>query len=173
MRQSSAAILMAAALCASARADEGAALRLVQRYNGQIIRDDRLPGRAVVEVSLFDSQVTDAELKELQGFGELSRLNLGACRQLTAAGLRELKRVNKLTALGLNFTTVSDEDLAALQGLEQMTELFLFDTRVSDAGLKELHGLKQLTSLDVLNRGVTEAGVKELRKALPGCKIQP
>jgi hypothetical protein len=119
--------------------------------------DSRL--KALNELYLSDTQVTDAGLKELArsdgGLKALATLSLGNT-QVTDAGLKELAR--------------SDSGLKALDTLE------LSGTPVTDAGLKELSrpdsGLKALSTLYLHRTPVTDAGVKALEAARPGLKIR-
>jgi hypothetical protein len=58
-----------------------------------------------------------------------------------------------------------------LMKLNQLTRLNLYFTKVTDTGLKELAPLKQLAWLDLGGNDVTSSGVEELQKALPRCTI--
>jgi internalin A len=91
--------------------------------------------------------------------------------QMTDAGLKELAGLKQLQWLDLYSTEVTDAGLREMTGLKQLKRLDLSSTKVTDAGLKELAGLKQLKRLYFVGTKVTEAGVAELRKALPECRI--
>src|SRR5262249_23814159 len=133
-------------LGAAGRADEAAAVKMVEKLGGNVVRDQRVAGEPVVAVDLYDTQITDA-------------------------GLRELKELNSLQELDLGRTAVTDIGLKELKGLKSLQRLSLFNTKVTDAGLKELKELKGLQRLGLYNTKVTDMGVKELKAALPGLKI--
>jgi Leucine-rich repeat (LRR) protein len=80
----------------------------------------------------------------------------------TDAGLKELAHLKNLAKLSLMFTKVTDAGLKELAPLKNLAELDLFDTKVTDAGLKELAPLKNLVSLNLFNTQVTDAGLREL-----------
>ena len=138
-------------LCSSylVRADdtEDRAVEFVEKLGGRVIRNEKAPGKPVISLDLYNTQVTDAGLKELAGLKNLTDLVL-VCKQETDAGLKELA------------------------GLQNLTYLELYSESVMDAGLKEFAALKNLTSLYLYNTKVTDAGMKELRKALPKCMIE-
>ena len=98
----------------------------------------------------FSSQLTDADLKNLQG---------------------RLEEQPDLEVLVLCGSQVTDAGLVHLQGLKRLRLLHLADTQVTDAGLVHLQGLTQLRSLDLARTQVTEDGVANLRDALPDCRI--
>src|SRR4051794_41001541 len=104
MRMSSGAVLAVVLLCGVARADETAAVKMVEKYRGEIERDEKQPNRPVIGVDLRGSQVTDAGLKELKELKQLQWLALDGCRELTDAGLKELKELKQLTKLDLRRT---------------------------------------------------------------------
>ena len=64
--------------------------------------------------------------------------------------------------LDLSQTKVTDAGLKELGKLKRLTALHLNNTKVTDAGLKELKELKQLEFLNLSNTQVTDAGLKEL-----------
>jgi len=136
-------------LCSTLRADdaEDKAVAFVEKLGGYASRDEKAPGKPVITVSLFGTQVTDA-------------------------GLKELATLTNLTTLYLGGTDVTDAGLKELAALKNLTTLDLFNTKVTDAGLKELAALKNLTSLYLGGTQVTDAGVKELQQALPKCQIK-
>ncbi len=57
----------------------------------EITRDEKAPGKPVVRVDLYYTQVTVAGLKELAALGSLTTLNLRFA-QVTDAGLKELQK---------------------------------------------------------------------------------
>ena len=67
-------------LSGAARADEADAVKVVEKLGGKLTRDDKQPGKPVVEVNLSLKKVTDADLKQLKELKQLASLNLFGCR---------------------------------------------------------------------------------------------
>ena len=101
MRRSLGALAAVVILTGAVRADEADAIKLVERLGGKIKRDDKQPGKPVVEVNLSVKKVTDADLKQLKELKQLASLNLFGCREVTDAGVKELKELKQLTSLTL------------------------------------------------------------------------
>ena len=76
-----------------ARADEAEdkAVAFVKKLGGSVDRDEKAPGKPVVEVFLSNTKVTDAGLKELAALKSLTDLNLSNTK-VTDAGLKELQK---------------------------------------------------------------------------------
>ena len=72
-------------LSATARADEADAVKLVEKLGGKVTRDDKQPGKPVVEVNLSLKKVTDADLKQLKELKQLASPNLFGCRDVVSA----------------------------------------------------------------------------------------
>ena len=133
------------ALCMSdrARADEADAVKTIENLGGNIRRDKHLPGSPVVAVMLGDTSLTDADLKKLKVFAQLTSLDL-ARTQVTDSGMKELKNLKRLTRLILSRTSkVTDVGIVELKDLKQLTTLDLDVTQVTDASLKVLKEFKQ------------------------------
>jgi internalin A len=99
------------------RADEAEdkAVAFVEALKGDVIRDEKLPGKPVIAVNLNFSKVTDAGLKELAPFKNLTTLSLGLATKVTDAGLKELAQFKNLTKLALGGTKVTDAGVKELQ----------------------------------------------------------
>jgi uncharacterized protein (TIGR03067 family) len=145
------------------RADEADAVKLVEKLGGKITRDDKQPGKPVVEVNLSLKNVTDADLKALKELKQLTSLNLYGCRGVTNAGVKELKEFKQLTSLSLMRTQVTEAGVKELKDCKQLTKLILGHNQMTDAGLKDLKELKQLTELRLIGTPMTNAGLKELK----------
>ena len=78
---------------APARADEAEdkAVAFVKKLGGSVDRDEKAPGKPVVEVFLSNTKVTDAGLKELAALKSLTQLDLGNT-PVTDAGIKELQQ---------------------------------------------------------------------------------
>ncbi len=91
----------------------------------------------------------------------------------TEVAVETLKRLNHLEALVLKGDEVTDAGLKNLRGLNQLKILDLeFTGQISDAGLETLKGLKQLQGVFLLETNVTDQGIRNLQEALPNCKIE-
>jgi len=101
MRCSLGALAVVVILFGAARADEADAVKVVEKLGGKITRDDKQPGKPVVEVNLSVKKVTDADLKQLKEVKQLASLNLFGCKEVTDAGVKELKELKQLTSLTL------------------------------------------------------------------------
>ncbi len=78
----------------SARADEAEAVKAVERFRGRVTRDESKPGKPVVGVNLWATEVTDEDLKKLAPFKDLTTLDVSSsgyseCR-VTDEGLKHL-----------------------------------------------------------------------------------
>src|SRR5262245_35886352 len=74
-------------LAVAGRADEAAAVKMIEKLGGQVTRDDKRPGRPVVDVDLGGTTVTDAGLKELKELKTLQSLEIGST-QVTYTGMQ-------------------------------------------------------------------------------------
>jgi internalin A len=168
---------------APVRADdaEDTAVAFVEKLGGNILRDEKAPGKPVVWVLMAGTKMTDAGLKELAPLKNLTTLNLTST-QVSDAGLKALAPLKNLTTLVLTGTEVTDAGLKNLAPLKNLT-LVQTDTKVTDrtlAVLREinlLHALplataadgkrrpakpEDVTTLNLTGTEVTDAGLKEL-----------
>src|SRR5437870_5175232 len=81
------AVMLLACLSGAARADEASAVKAVEKLGGKVTRDDKLPGKPVIGVNLG---------------------GLVTGKELTDAGLKELKDLKQLTSLDISVTKVTD-----------------------------------------------------------------
>ena len=72
----------------------------------------------MISVDLARRNVTDAGLEQLKGFTQLQSLNLTDTK-VTDAGLESLEGLKKLKSLNLTNTNVTDEGLESLEGLKK------------------------------------------------------
>ncbi len=107
------AVLVTGSAC---RADdaEDKAVKFVENLKGGVIRDDKLPGKPVVEVNLVSTKITDTDLKELAAFKNLTTLDLSSTK-VTDACVKELASLKNLTSLELRSTKVTDAGVKELQ----------------------------------------------------------
>jgi Leucine-rich repeat (LRR) protein len=163
------AVLTSAAPSQADDAEDRAVARVKER-GGLVTRDEKRPGKPVVEVILGFSKTSDADLRRLAPLTDLSRLYLHET-QVTDTGLKELAPLKNLTTLVLIATPVTDAGLKHLAPLTKLMELDLAVTKVTNAGLEHLAPLKNLTTLDLSGTKVTDVGVAKLQRALPKCKV--
>lgn len=96
-------------------------------------------GPQIRSLNLRGAGVTDADLKTIAGFANLSQLRLEE-------------------------NEVTDQGLSALTALKGLTYLNLVETKATDAGLAQLSGgLPRLNRLYVWGAGVTQAGVDKVK----------
>jgi serine/threonine protein kinase/WD40 repeat protein len=157
----------------AAQDNESTAAAALEKLGAKISRDEKQPGKPVIEVILIgNKQVTDADLKHLRFFTNLERLHLHD-NQVTDAGLENIQNLRRLQILQLTHMQITDAGLKHLKELKNLFSLMLGgDVRVTDAGLKELKGLQTLSILGLKYTTVTDAGVQDLKNALPKCDIQ-
>ena len=67
-----------------------------------------------------------------------------------------------IVKIDLGNTSVSDDDLKALEGLKHLRWLSLWRTRITSAGLAHLEGLSDLAWLDLGATHINDAGLKHL-----------
>ncbi len=142
-------------------------LRLISLRNSQVtdasLKDLELVGlKGLQSLLLSPTQVTDAGLKELAGLKRLYRLELPA--RVTDAGLKELIELKGLHTLSLVGTKVTDAGMKELAGLKRLQWLFLGGTQLTDAGLEVLARRESLEFLDLTGTKITDAGLKELSR---------
>ena len=95
---------------------------------------------------LYDPDITDVELTNLEGLTEL--------QTCVVTG-------NKVT----------DAGLVNISGLTHLQMPRSSGDKITDAGLVNLRGLTQLQELDLRDTLVSDKGVNDLQKALPKCNI--
>jgi Leucine-rich repeat (LRR) protein len=139
---------------------DAAAVKAIQKLGGNV-GVTGVRSQRIVHVDF--KQVTDAGLKELKGLNGLTYLNLQNT-QVTDAGLKELKELKSLHSLMLGGTRVTGSGLKELKEIKTLQVLQLDNTQVTDVALKDVKGLNSLTILYLQNIPVTDAGLKELKE---------
>jgi serine/threonine protein kinase len=131
----------------------------------EFTRPAALPPRSfwVHRVRLVENkQVTDAGLENLKGLTRLQSLWLPETR-ITDAGLGHVRGLKSLQGLNLVQTSVSDRGLEQLQGLKALESLYLDGTGVTDGGLKFLKDLTNLRELSLRWTRVSDTGLEQLQ----------
>ncbi|HEU4753233.1 MAG TPA: hypothetical protein VFU47_08990 [Armatimonadota bacterium] len=165
-------VLLLAVGAVPAHADEASAVAAIEKLNGHVQRDEKLPGRPVRQVSLQATNATDADLAQLSQLKQLRILYLGYGTKITDAGLARVGALTWLEELYLPESSITDAGLAHLRTLKNLRKLGLnFCKGITDRGLAHLAGLTKLQSLSLDGTQATEAGVKQLQRALPKAYI--
>ena len=149
---------------------------------------------SVSHVSVRTSSISDTTVRQLSQHPGLVGLNISGRSTVTAAGIAELKKcpnlrslhffgvpvspellnamvkLDSLTTLQLNDTSITDAGLEHLKGMTSLTRLYLHNTQITDAGLEHLKGMTSLAKLD-LGTQITDAGLAEIKAALPKCSV--
>jgi len=115
--------------------------------------------------------VGESRMKEFKVFDKVDAVFLDNT-EVTDAEIAHLSKLKNLKWLGLTGTAVTNAGLAHLSGLTDLDIVDLCETNVTDAGLAHLSGLRNLENLYLYYTAVTDKGVQELSKALPNCKIR-
>ena len=115
----------------------------------------------LTDLSLEQTRVGDDGVQQLAGLQDLEWLNLYRTR-LGDRGLRHLAKLPRLQHLPIGETRISDAGLADVKEMKQLHYLGLRGNRVTDAGLAHLQGLADLTGLHLGQTQVTDAGMRHL-----------
>jgi len=111
-----------------ASGQEDKAVQSIEALGGRVYRDEKLPGRPVVEVYLGDTKITDPDLKVLKELKGLKIIDLTNTR-ITDAGLENLKELQGLQTLDLGSTQITEAGLKDLQQALPKTNIFPPNTR--------------------------------------------
>lgn len=131
----------------------------VQDLGGSIVRDAQ---GHVTGVNLRGTWVSDADLKQLTEFPDLTLLDL-SLTHITDQGMQEIKGLAKVEDLNLYFAEyVTDEGIAAIKDWKHLKRLNLHGTKVGDTGLEHIAGITTLESLNVGSTLMTDVGLERL-----------
>lgn len=126
-----------------------------------------------LDVTLFSkANYTNTSLEELLEVGEqIVSLNL-AKMPVTDAEMKTVAQFKNLTRLNLNFTEISGQGLEQLESLKKLRHLSLSGTSVDLASLQfVMKDLSSLHSVTVWDTPITAAEVKNLRKEHVGIDL--
>jgi hypothetical protein len=123
-----------------------------------------------------ESSLTDAGIKQLSSWTNLSTLGLYGCNRITDAGLAQLAEMPALESIvfiseGNATTTITDAGLVHVGKMNHLNGLFILGLPITDTGLDYLKGIDDLRVLRVYRTQVTKRGIEELQRALPRCEI--
>jgi Leucine-rich repeat (LRR) protein len=142
----------------------------IKNRKGSLKRDEGQPGRPIVEVNLRFTNTGDADLKGLATLVKLRKLDLSQNGGLTGAGFRDLKALQDLEELDVNFCPISDDGMKSIAGLRKLKKLSISGAKITDAGMREiakLDNLQELSASGMLLNGPDrneprDAAIKEL-----------
>jgi hypothetical protein len=87
------------------------------------------------------------------------------------AEVSEVAGIERISALHLGATKITDTGLVSLRKWAALKVLNLPGTAITDTGLENLKELHELRFLYLKGTRVTDEGIKNLQKALPNCEI--
>jgi hypothetical protein len=119
-----------------------------------------LPGVTITDLDLRGSKVTDEGLRFLRGIKGLRRIDLTATG-ITDKAARNLRAADPAEMV-LDRTSITDNFLVAISGLQSVVELSVAGTRVSDRGVAALGKLRRLEVVSLSDTAVTDEGLKAL-----------
>ena len=153
---------------------EDDAVGIIKKLGGDVMRDEKAPGKPVVLVTFASTDLDDDGLKQaakaMAGMKGLQTLDISGT-QVTDAGLKELALLKGLRKLRISAMPLTDAGLGVLKELKDLEYLDLNATKVTDKGVKDLAALKTLKQLLLLGSEVTDKGFNELKASLPDCQI--
>ncbi len=132
----------------------------------------RLGSLPLEELTIYQcTNVSDEGLRVLDSFTNLRSLTL---RDVKARGasLALLPQPEKLVALNLAQSGMTDAEVIHLTRFPHLEHLTLSETAISDAAEDTLAKLKSLRSLTIAQTRMTEGGISRLSAALPECQIR-
>jgi Leucine-rich repeat (LRR) protein len=140
--------------------------------NTRLLDVGRLTG--LQQLSIENSNCTDAALSNLSGLTSLKTLSIGHCTHITDAGLAQLKPLHRLQELDVGYTSITGEGLGHLDRLTSLRNLRLDGCQITESGFANLAKLVMLETLSLQNCNVSNYGfariaelvnLKELRFA--------
>jgi hypothetical protein len=125
---------------------------------------DKIAPLKLRELTLENTEITDAGLARLASIPTLRSLNLRRSSYLTDAALTHVAKLPNIEVLELLYNNFGD---AGIEHVAKLPKLRVLDLRgcvlVTDAGLAHLAACKNLQRLKLRNPNVTDAGLKALR----------
>jgi hypothetical protein len=116
----------------------------------------------IVRIQSARSRITDADLPKIAVISQDINLVLSSC-PITNDGLSSLAGKNNLRCLSLAKTSVTDDGMKHLQGMN-LQQLDLSATKITDAGLATLgeFDFPHLKEIALEHTGITDAGLMHL-----------
>jgi hypothetical protein len=149
------------------------AIEEIEKLGGKV-QTNRNGNVDKVDLARAGEKVQDGHLVLLQVFPLLDTVDLTGT-SITDEGLKHLKGLEYLRYLYLLGTDITDQGVAELRGHSRLEWLCLDGTKVTDAGVKHLEGLGRLVMLHLVTQGeITDACIDSLvqLKELKELKIE-
>jgi len=96
----------------------------------------------VVSLDLTNAKVTDAGLESVAKLGNVKKLILEGCAEITLGGLENIKNLKRLEYLNLIHVKLDDSFVKVLISMESLREVYLFETGLSEDAIKLLKDAK-------------------------------
>jgi hypothetical protein len=128
--------------------------------------------RSVTSIGLTRDGIRDADLRRLSSFRDLRRVAIWS-RQVTNAGLQRLGDLPALDTVIFHGDQIDDLGIKELSKMKRLKVLTLGGAQITDACVPDLARLTNLKYLEVRFTCITPSGRAALRRALPGCRVNP
>jgi internalin A len=133
------------------------AIAEIIKIGGKIERDDTLPGKPVISVTILPEKrgesLTEESLAYLGNFKQLQRLGIGffgkANPGLTDKDMIYLKDLTNLRYLCLRITRISSSGLVNLRDMKNIETLIISDSNISGIGLQNIKYMAKLNTLEL------------------------
>lgn len=119
----------------------------VKNYSSALIDDLQNIENQLIRVRLTNQPVSDADIRKLSSFKNITRLNLEK-------------------------TAITDVALIHLKNLPNLEQINLYGTNITDKGLPDLAKCPNLKVIYLWQTKTTAVGIAELKKALPQIQIE-
>ena len=146
-----------ATLASLVRADEDSAVAVLKQLRAKVVRDDKLPGKPVVEVDLRGTDAENADLAPLQELKSLRTLDVRGT-MVTGSGLKVLEGLKNIQLVRLNEEQTNDKAIKTLRDIGMLHAL----SGAADKEGKRPKNASEVQSLDLSKCHVTGTGVAEL-----------
>ena len=135
------------------------AIATFQSRNAGLAFDEK---GSVIELSLFNTKTTDADMAHARHFTQLNTLYVGS--EIGDNGLSHIKELHNLKLIDCTFNTkITDKGVSYLASLVNLEGVSLADTKVTDDGLKHLRNLKSLKGISLPDTRITNAGLAHIK----------
>ena len=124
---------------------------------------------STASVDLSDCDV-DEQAPAFKYLPRLKTLRLSGANFQTGL-VNEVARCNKLAALDLSSTPITDEDMAALAKLAGLKSLIVNDTKLSDESIDSISQMKSLSHFEGENAQFSESGIQTLESLIPNVRL--
>lgn len=120
-------------------------------------------------LDLTRTALADSGMRELANLRKLTFLSI-AKTEVTDAGMRELAQLTNLETLFAGGRgDVTDAGVACLRRLPRLSVLGLVGYGITDRSIDTLRTMRSLRTVDFASTSVSQQGLDELMLALPGC----